>query len=277
MSDNSLHGVGIGLRAPHIQTILDTRPAVPWFEVLADNHLAPGGPAPAMVEAVRQYYPLTLHCVGMNLGGTEPLNLDYIDRIRRLMDRCEPAQVSDHVCFTGAAGVEHHDLLPLPYTEESLDQLVDRVSRVQDFLQRRILVENASAYLRYTHSTIEEPEFLGALAERADCGLLLDVNNIYVNQVNLGNSGHAFLHQLPLERVEQVHLAGYEERDGFLVDAHNNRVSEQVWALFAELQTLKSGIPSLVEWDNDLPELQVLLDEAARAETYLSPNNAKAA
>ena len=269
MSTNLLSGVGIGLRAPHLDSIRRQRPAVPWFELLADNHFADGGPTVTMVDAIREDYPLTMHCVGMNLGGVEPLNTDYLRRVRRLMHRCEPAQVSDHVCFTAAGGVDHHDLLPLPYTEESLHHLAGRISQVQDFLQCPILVENASAYLRYRHSTISEPEFLGALADEADCGLLLDINNIYVNQVNLGYPGDQFLRTLPMERVAEVHLAGFEDRGGFLVDAHNNRVADPVWTLFEQLQTLKPDLPTLIEWDNDLPDLAVLLDEADKARARL--------
>jgi uncharacterized protein (UPF0276 family) len=269
-----LAGTGLGLRNAHIDRVLSERPPVPWFEILADNHTAPGGLIPRQLAAVRADYPITLHCVGMSLGGTDPLDLAYLRAIKRLIQTYEPVQVSDHLCFSSHANYQYHDLLPLPYTEEVLLHVADRIQRVQDFLGVRLLVENVSSYLTYRHSTLGEAEFLAALAETADCDLLFDVNNAYVNQINHGAPAGDFLQQLPLARIREIHLAGYEDKGDYLVDAHNNRVSDPVWALFADVVQQLPDVPVLIEWDNDLPALEILLDEAACAERIRAPCNA---
>jgi uncharacterized protein (UPF0276 family) len=272
-----LAGTGLGLRSAHIARVLSERPPVPWFELLADNHTAPGGLIPRQLAAVRADYPITLHCVGMSLGGTEPLDMDYLRTIKRLIKTYEPVQVSDHLCFSSHASHQYHDLLPLPYTEEALQHVSDRIRRVQDFLGVRLLVENVSSYLTYRHSTLAEAEFLAALTESADCDLLFDINNAYVNQINHGAPADDFLKQLPLERIREIHLAGYEDKGDYLIDAHNNRVSDPVWALYADVVQQLPDVPALIEWDNDIPALEVLLDEAARAEAIRAPYNAAVA
>ena len=259
-------GVGVGLRSPHIEQVLKDLPPVPWFEILADNHTAPGGLIPRQLEAVRSHYPVTLHCVGMSLGGTDPLDMDYLAGIKRLVRDYEPAWVSDHLCFSSHHDREYHDLLPLPYTEEALQHASERIRQVQDYLGERILVENVSSYLEYRHSTLSEPEFIAALAENADCDLLFDVNNAYVNQVNHGSPAGAFLDILPLERIREIHLAGYEDKGGYLIDAHNSKVTAQVWTCYAETMRCMPDIPTLIEWDNDIPAFEVLLEEARHAE-----------
>jgi len=259
-------GVGVGLRSPHIEQVLKDLPPVPWFEILADNHTAPGGLIPHQLEAVRCHYPVTLHCVGMSLGGTDPLDMDYLAGIKRLLRDYEPAWVSDHLCFSSHRDREYHDLLPLPYTEEALQHASERIRRIQDYLGERILVENVSSYLEYKHSTLSEPDFIAALAEDADCDLLFDVNNAYVNQVNHGSPAGAFLDVLPLERIREIHLAGYEDKGDYLIDAHNNRVTPPVWACYAETIRHMPDVPTLIEWDNDLPAFEVLLEEARHAE-----------
>ena len=263
---DGLTGTGLGLRSAHITRVLSEQPPVPWFEILADNHTAPGGLVPRQLAAVRADYPVTFHCVGMSLGGTDPLDYDYLRSIKRLMQTYEPAQVSDHLCFSSHASHQYHDLLPLPYTGAALRHVSERIRRVQDFLGVRLLVENVSSYLTYRHSTLTEAEFLAALVEAADCDLLFDVNNAYVNEVNHGAPASDFLRHLPLERIREVHLAGYEDKGDYLIDAHNNRVSAPVWALFADVIRLLPEVPVLIEWDNKLPTLDILLDEAARAE-----------
>ena len=265
MTQRALTGVGVGLRAAHINAILTERPPLPWLEVLADNYTATGGLPAAQLEAVRDHYPVALHCVGMNLGGVDALNWAYLRRIKALRDRVQPALVSDHVCFTASGGVDHHDLLPLPYTEEALTHLARRVEQVQDFFGQPLMVENASAYLSYRHSTLSEADFLNALHARTGCRLLLDVNNVYVNQRNLGVDGSAFLNRLNLAAVGYVHLAGHEDKGRYVVDAHNNPVAPPVWRLFEHLQALRSDLPTLIEWDNAIPPLARLLAEAARA------------
>ena len=263
---DTLTGTGLGLRSAQITQVLSQQPPVPWFEILADNHTAPGGLIPRQLAAVRADYPITLYCVGMSLGGTDPLDHDYLRTIKRLIQTYEPALVSDHLCFSSHAGHQYHDLLPLPYTEEALRHVSERIRRVQDFLGIRLLVENVSSYLCFHHSTLTEPEFLAALAVEADCDLLFDVNNAYVNEVNHGDPAGDFISQLPLERIREIHLAGYEDKGNYLIDAHNNRVADPVWALFAAVIRQLPDIPVLIEWDNNIPALDVLLDEAAQAE-----------
>lgn len=271
---SALAGTGLGLRSAHVDRILSEHPPVPWFEILADNHTAPGGLIPRQLAAVRADYPISLHCVGMSLGGTDPLDFAYLGTIKRLIQTYQPAQVSDHLCFSSHASHQYHDLLPLPYTEEALLHVGDRIRRVQDFLGVRLLVENVSSYLTYRHSTLSEAEFLAALARSADCDLLFDVNNAYVNEFNQGAPAGDFLRQLPLERIREIHLAGYEDKGDYLIDAHNNRVSDPVWALYADVIQQLPDVPVLIEWDNDLPALEVLLDEAARAEHLRAADSA---
>lgn len=268
-SHSRIAGAGIGLRTCHIDEVLRERPGVPWFELLADNHLTQGGLVQAHVDAVRSDYPLTLHCVDMNLGGGDPIDLAYLARIRDLRDRCAAAWVSDHLCFTAVDGRNYHDLLPIPYTEEALRRVVDRVVSVQDFLGEPILVENVSSYLRFAESAVTEAQFLRELARDTDCFLLLDVNNLYVNHVNHGDELQTYLDALPLDRVREIHLGGYEPKDGFLLDAHNNPVSEPVWTLCEQVAGLLPDVPVLIEWDNDIPAFPVLRAEAARAEAVL--------
>ena len=265
-----ISGVGIGLRTCHIDEVLRNLPGVPWFELLADNHLASGGLVAAQVEAVRDEYPLALHCVDMNLGGADPLDMDYLCKIRDLRNRSAAAWVSDHLCFTAVDGRNYHDLLPVPYTQEALRHIAERVLRVQDFFGERLLVENVSAYLRFAESSLSEAQFLAALAQEADCLLLLDVNNLYVNHVNHGEELHAYLTALPLDRVSEIHLGGYESKEGYLLDAHNNKVSEPVWRLYEQAMELLPGVPTLIEWDNEIPELAVLQAEAERAQRIAS-------
>ncbi|MEN8178455.1 MAG: DUF692 domain-containing protein [Pseudomonadota bacterium] len=257
-------GVGIGLRDPHYKQLLAGQHGVPWLELLADNFLAPGGMTRVQLNKIAETYPLTLHCVGMNLGGVDPLNFDYLGSIRELAEHVGPAWISDHLCFTQYQGHHYHDLLPLPYTEEAVRYVAKRIRSVQDFLESHLLLENVSAYVK-SDSPMSEAEFLTAIAEEADCYLLVDVNNLYVNQVNLGLDAMQALQSIPLQRIREIHLAGYEDKGRFLIDAHNNPVSEPVWDLFAHLVTLAPDVPVCIEWDNNIPPLEVLLDEAARA------------
>jgi uncharacterized protein (UPF0276 family) len=257
-------GVGIGLRDPHFKQLITGQHSVPWLELLADNFLAPGGMTRLQLNKIIAAYPVTLHCVGMNLGGVDPLNFDYLQSVRQLAAHVSPAWISDHLCFTQYQGHHYHDLLPLPYTEEAVRYVADRIRTVQDFLECRLLLENVSAYLK-SAAPMSEAEFLSAVTEEADCYLLVDVNNLYVNQVNLGSDAIQALQSIPLQRIREIHLAGYEDKGHFLIDAHNNRVSEPVWDLFARLMSLVPDVPVCIEWDNDIPPLNILLDEAARA------------
>ncbi len=264
-----VNSVGIGLRSVHIERILKEQPEVPWFEILMDNHTAQGGLIPRQLAAVREHYPLSLHCVGMSLGGMNPLDVAYLETIKRMMHEYSPVQVSDHLCFTHH-GIHHfNDLLPIPFTRESLNHVSGRIDKVQDYLGRRILVENVSTYLQFRSSEMNEAEFMFELVNRTGCGILLDINNAYVNEYNHGFSAKAFIDTIPVEHVGEVHLAGFEDKTEYLIDAHNNRVSHPVWKLFEYYLQFGHRAPVLIEWDNDIPGLDVLLDEAARAKEII--------
>ncbi len=271
-----IQGTGIGLRSQHISEVLLERPDVPWFELLTDNHLAPGGLIPLQLEAVRSSYSLTFHCVGMSLGGTDPLDRGYFKGIKALIDSYQPVQVSDHLCFSQHSLHNYHDLLPLPFNEETLQHFSQRISQAQDMLECRILVENVSSYLTYKDSTMTEAEFISSLLDITDCDLLLDINNVYVNAVNHGFSAKDYLQQIPMNRVKEIHLAGYEDRDTYLLDAHNNRVSDPVWKLYEQAITNYPDIPTLIEWDNDIPSLAVLRQEAHKADAIMNRYKAAA-
>lgn len=274
----TVRGVGLGLRGQHVPTILAERPAVPWFEIIADNYLNLHDPHARgimhqQLSAIAADYPLTFHCVGMSLGSVGELDGAYFDALKLLIDELQPALVSDHLSFSQFQGQHFHDLLPLPYTEESLQWVIQQVDQVQQRLQRQVLLENPSTYVRFTHSTLSEADFLNALAEASGCGLLIDVNNCHVNAFNHQESALDFLHQLKPEHIKQAHLGGYEDRGDYLLDAHNNPVSEPVWALFEEFVHLFPGVPTLIEWDNELPEFSVLMEEKYRADAIIRTQN----
>jgi len=261
-----ISGVGIGLRSPHVERILAGDRGIRWLEILADNYLAQGGRCRRDLERLRENHPCTFHCVGMSIGSGDALNLEYLDAIKALADRYRPAWVSDHLCFVSARGEYQHDLLPLPYTEEAVRHVADRIARIQDRLGRRILIENVSCYLDFRHSTMSEAEFVNAVCERADCFLLLDINNLYVNQANLGTPAQEFLDAVDTGRIREIHLAGFEQKEGFAIDAHNRPVSENVWRLYESFIAANPRIPTLIEWDFDIPGLDRLLEEARKAE-----------
>lgn len=263
LSENS---VGLGLRSVHIDQILQQHPKVPWFEVLMDNHMAQGGIIPDQLAAVREYYPISLHCVGMSIGGVDPLNMDYLAALKWMIKQYQPLQVSDHLCFTKFGKHQFNDLLPIPFTVESLNHTSSRIKQIQDYLGVRILIENVSSYLQFEASEMNEGEFLSALVSETGCGILLDINNAYVNEFNHGCSAKTFIDTLPIDSVGEVHLAGYEDKTDYLIDAHNNRITAPVWALFEYYLQSAKGAPILIEWDNDIPEFRVLLDEAEKAE-----------
>lgn len=258
-------GYGVGLRAEHYDHVLTERPPVDWFEALTENYLDTGGRPLHVLEAVRRDYPIALHGVALSIGGADPLDRVYLRRLRGLVDRIAPAIVSDHLCWTGVDGRPLHDLLPLPYTEEVLRHAAARVGQVQDALGRRIALENPSTYVAFRHSTMPEWEFLAALAATADCGILLDVNNIHVSARNLGFDAHAYLAAIPAERVAYVHLAGFSDLGRFLFDTHDAPVHEDVWALYRAACGRLGARATLVEWDAKLPPFARLHAEAERA------------
>jgi len=264
---------GIGLRAPHIERVLTERPPVPWFEVHSENYFAAGGAMHAALARIRADYPLSLHGVGLSLGSADGLDLQHLATLRRLVDRYEPALVSDHICWGEIGGVHLNDLLPLPCTQEAMDLMVSRVQQVQDALGREFLVENVSSYLSFRHAQMPESAFVAELVRRSGCGLLLDVNNVYVNSVNHDFDPLEYLRAMPHASVREIHLAGFTRKDQLpvplLIDSHSRPVAADVWSLYEDALALCGSTPTLIEWDQDIPELEVLLAEAGRAEERL--------
>jgi uncharacterized protein (UPF0276 family) len=253
--------------------VVDTRPAVAWLEVHTENYMG-GGKPPAYLDAIRQDYPISLHGVGLSLGSAEGLDPKHLERVRSAVERFQPGLVSEHLSWSIVGETYLGDLLPLPMTEEALDAVCRHVDQTQAFLQSRILIENPSSYLRYTHSTIPEWEFLATVAQRTGCGILCDVNNIYVSACNHGWDVSAYLAALPARAIGEIHLAGHSVRqldDGKVlrIDDHGSRVPPPVWTLYAEALERFGPVPTLIEWDTDIPPLEVLLGEAAQAATLL--------
>jgi uncharacterized protein (UPF0276 family) len=274
-------GFGLGLRPVHYDAILDDRAGaatcVDWFEALTENYLVPGGKPIHYLDRVRERFPIVLHGVSLSIGSVGPLDRDYLSALKALAQRVEPAWISDHLCWTGFGGVNTHDLLPLPLSEESLVHVTDRVRAVQDFLGRRILLENPSTYVDFACSAIPEAEFLAELARRADCLILLDVNNVYVSAFNHGFDAGAYLAALPPERVRQIHLAGHADRGTHIVDTHDRAVIDPVWSLYAEALRRFGLVATMIERDADIPPLVELVAELDRARTLAGDAVAEAA
>jgi uncharacterized protein (UPF0276 family) len=259
-------GHGIGLRAQHYARWLsDEKPDVDWVEAISENHFAPGGRPNAVLEKVRRDLPVVLHGVSLAVGSIDPLDESYLRKLSALVDRIQPAYVSDHLCWGRHQGRYAHDLLPLPYTEEALRLVIDRVRRVQDVLKRQFVLENVSSYVTYKDSTMPEWEFVRRVAEGADCGILLDVNNIYVSARNHGFDPIAYLDGIPRERVAQFHLAGYSDKGRYLLDTHGAAVSSPVWQLYREALRRFGRAPALVEWDEQVPELEEVIAQSREA------------
>jgi hypothetical protein len=265
------------LRAPHYREVVETRPRIAWFEVHSENFFGAGGQPHWFLEQVRAHYPISLHGVGLGLGSTDPLSQDHLRKLAALTRRYEPGLVSEHLCWSAVGGRHLNDLLPLPYTEEALNHVCERVDAVQVALGRQILVENISSYLRYRHSTIPECEFLAEVARRSGCGILLDVNNVFVSAINHGFDPRHYLSAIPGLCVGEIHLAGFTAVEGCLIDTHGSTVSPEVWNLYAELVRRIGPRPTLIEWDTDIPALEVLLGEARRAQQIQEHRHALAA
>lgn len=261
-------GVGVGLRTKHFAHVLEEAPDVGWFEVITENFLDVGGRPAFVLEEVARRHPIVLHGVSLSIGSTDRLDRAYLAKVKALAERTRARIVSDHVCWTGVAGRNVHDLLPLPYTEECLKHVVERVREVQDVLERPLVLENASTYVEFRSSTMREHEFLARLAEDADCGLLLDVNNVYVSARNHGFDPHEYLEGLPHERIAYFHVAGHTDKGTHLLDTHSGRARREVWELYRRAVELTGGRSTLYEWDEDIPEFDVVWNEARKAEAH---------
>lgn len=258
-------GFGLGLRTLHYEEILNSEPRIDWFEVISENYMVPGGKPLHYLERICERYPVVMHGVSLSIGSSDPLDTTYLGQLKALAERVQPRWISDHLCWTGVAGVNTHDLLPLPYTEEAVSHIVERVSQVQDFLGRRILLENVSSYVGFKESELTEWDFLGEIARRADCLLLLDVNNIYVSAYNHRFDANAYLAGIPAERVQQIHLAGHSNCGDHIIDTHDANVIDPVWALYANAIARLGPVTTMIERDDNIPPLEHLICELDRA------------
>ncbi|WP_081284657.1 DUF692 domain-containing protein [Chromobacterium subtsugae] len=263
-------GFGVGLRNVHFQHLAEHGAGVDWFEIISENFIGHRGYARHMLDQLRQQVPIVMHGVSLSIGGSDPLNRGYLEQLRRLADELRPAWLSDHLCWTGVASVNSHDLLPMPLTEESYRHVRDRVLQVQDFLGRPLVLENPSSYLQFSHSTMPEWAFLSRLAEACGCGLLLDVNNVYVSGYNHGFDPEHYIRQLPADHIVQIHLAGPSDCGDCLIDTHDHPVPERVWQLYLLAQRLCGGVSTLLEWDADIPPYPELLAELDKARRLLA-------
>jgi uncharacterized protein (UPF0276 family) len=258
-------GVGVGFRTPHVENVLRGRPAMNWFEIISENYFAEGGIQHANLEALLATYRVVPHGVSLSIGGADPLDTSYLRRLRALVRRVDAPWCSDHLCWTGIGRVDVHDLLPLPFTRQTLEHVVERVKRVQGELGVPFALENASSYLEFRESTMPEHEFLSELCERADCGLLLDVNNVFVSAYNHDFDARAYISAIPPDRVVQIHLAGHTDKGRYLLDTHSDLVRPEVWELYRQALTRFGPTSTLIEWDESIPAWEVLAAEAARA------------
>ncbi|BDX06303.1 DUF692 domain-containing protein [Planctobacterium marinum] len=262
-------GLGVGLRSSHFNHITQHWPDVEWFEAISENFMDSGGRPGYVLKQIAERYPVVLHGVSMSIGSSDPLNLTYLKKLKKLADEVNAVWVSDHLCWTGTLGINSHDLLPVPLNEDSLNYIAQRVVQVQELLERPLILENPSTYLRFNNSTMSEPDFLRALTQQTGCGLLLDVNNVYVSCFNAGNSALDYLSAFPFERVVQLHLAGHQHCGTHIIDTHDKPVSAQVWELFRYAWQQTQGASTLLEWDGDVPEFEVVHNEINKAKTFM--------
>jgi uncharacterized protein (UPF0276 family) len=269
MNATALRGFGLGLRPEHYAAFRpdtrDERPRVDWLEILSENYLVPGGKPLAHLDAIRADWPVAMHGVSMSIGSADPLDERYLRQLKALADRVQPAWISDHLCWTGVDHANLHDLLPMPFTEAALRHLVPRVARVQDVLGRRLVLENVSSYVAFAGDEMTEWEFVVELLQRADCDLLLDVNNVYVSARNHGFDARRYIDAIPPSRVRQIHLAGHEDHGDYLIDTHDHPVCEDVWALYAHTVRRIGDVPAMIERDDHIPPLADLVAELDRA------------
>lgn len=261
-------GLGVGLRTVHYPHILEAKPDVDFFEILSENYMDTGGRPSWVLDQVAERYPIVMHGVSLSIGSVDPLNLEHLAKLKKLATRTKAHWVSDHLCWTGVAGRNTHDLLPMPLSEEALRHVVGRVKTVSDFLERPLILENASTYAEFTSSSMTEWEFFARLMDEADCGMLLDVNNVYVSSYNHGFDPIAYLDAVPPERVVQYHLAGHTNKGTHIIDTHNNHVIDEVWKLYAHSVKRTGNVSTLLEWDADIPAFDVVHAEALKARAY---------
>lgn len=260
-------GMGLGLRSDHYQSILEHSPRVDWFEILTENYLFEGGNPLYYLDKIRENYPLVMHGVSLSIGSLDPINFDYLKKVKDLAARIQPQWISDHLCWTGIAQRNIHDLLPLPYTEMAIRHVVERIRRVQDFYQQQILLENVSSYITYKDSEMSEWEFLSEIANQADCLILLDINNIYVSAYNHGFNPETYLHHIPVNRVQQFHLAGHLNCGDYIVDTHDHPIIPEVWGLYAKAVARFGDVATMIERDDQIPPFEDLWHELIHAKT----------
>lgn len=273
MNQHKPEGAGIGLRSQHYQYILDNKPGIPWVEALTENYMGEGGTPLHYLEKICQHYPLTLHGVGMSLGSTDPLNMDYLKILKKMVNRYQPLLVSDHLSWVSFKNHYAHELLPFPYNNETLKHVAERVSFVQDYLGQAILIENPSSYMSFTDNDISEWDFINELTHSTGCKLLLDINNVYVSASNIGLNAEKYIELIDKDSIEEIHLAGFEDRGTHLYDTHGSKVDLNVWALYEKLIKLKGPVASLIEWDTDIPEFSILQSEAKKAQVILDQHS----
>jgi uncharacterized protein (UPF0276 family) len=262
-------GIGVGLRTVHFSHILSQEPEIDWFEALSENHMDSGGRPAYVLDQVAERYPVVLHGVSMSIGGTDPLDFEYLAKLKKLAGRVNARWVSDHLCWTGVMGKNTHDLLPVPTNEAALQHITERVRVVSDYLERPLVLENPSTYVAFHESTMTEWDFLRQLTEQSGCYLLLDVNNIYVSAFNHGFDPRTYIDGIPADRVVQIHLAGHTKYDTYIIDTHTGHVIDEVWSLYDYTIRRMGEISTMVEWDQDIPDFDTVRAEAMKAAQYL--------
>lgn len=265
-------GLGLGLRSQHFDYILENSPEVDWFEVISENFMDSFGRPRHILKQIAQKYPVVMHGVSMSIGSTDPLNFDYLKSLKILADEVNPAWISDHLCWTGVLTTNSHDLLPLPLNEESLKHVCNRIRQVQDFLERPLVVENPSTYASFKHSDIHEWQFLKLMTEETGCGLLLDVNNVYVSSFNNDFDPVEYIDGIPQDKIVQMHLAGHQNMGNYIIDTHDREVTNHVWKLFQKTYQLAPDATILLEWDGNIPPFEVYHAELLKSEKYMDPN-----
>jgi hypothetical protein len=263
-------GIGLGLRTVHYSHILEHFPSVEWFEIISENYMQTAGKPLLFLDRIAERYPMVMHGVSLSIGSTDPLDYGYLRELKALRDRTSALWVSDHLCWTGVSGKNSHDLLPMPYTEEALLHVASRIRAVQDYLEAPLILENPSTYVEFSSSTMTEWEFISALAKEADCGLLLDVNNVYVSAYNHQFDPQQYLAAIPYDRVVQFHVAGHTRKGAHIIDTHIGPVIEPVWELLGDAYRLAQGAPVLLEWDAEIPTFEVVHNEALLARNFVA-------